>query len=196
MGRGAVEAESFDRRYLADPDPWDYETSAYEREKYERTLASVGSPSRALEIGCSNGAFTAQLAELAGSVLAVDFSSEAVRLADYRTGGGNVTVERRDVRLGLPAGPFEAIVCSEVLYYWAREDVLRFCERARDALASDGVLVAVHWRGDDPFAPLDGDSVHRLLAQQLEPSLVNDDSSVTEDYRLDRWRAPLEAIGA
>ena len=34
--------EHFEARYAADPDPWDFETSAYERAKYERTLAALG----------------------------------------------------------------------------------------------------------------------------------------------------------
>ncbi len=32
----------FEARYRADPDPWGYTTSDYERQKYEATLAACG----------------------------------------------------------------------------------------------------------------------------------------------------------
>ncbi len=103
----AVEAASFDARYAERPDPWDYETSAYEIGKYTRTLASL--PERcgtALEIGCSNGELTGRLAARCDSLLAFDFSAEAVRLARAKLSGQpGVRIERRDLRGGIPAGP-------------------------------------------------------------------------------------------
>src|SRR6478735_8831702 len=56
MSGEAVEAGAFDARYSAEPDPWGYETSSYEQEKFERTLASLPARwGRGLEMGCSNG---------------------------------------------------------------------------------------------------------------------------------------------
>ena len=34
-------AESFERLYAASSDPWDYDSSPYEREKYTATLAAL-----------------------------------------------------------------------------------------------------------------------------------------------------------
>ena len=54
----------FDRIYQQNPDPWNFETSPYEAEKYRRTLAALPRKRymRALEIGCSIGVLTSQLA--------------------------------------------------------------------------------------------------------------------------------------
>lgn len=188
-------AEDFERRYRANPDPWGYETSAYERTKYLRTLAALPPPpiAAALELGCSNGAFTELLADRCTSVLAVDFSPEAVRLARSRTAGlGGVRVAEHDLRRGLPAGRFDLIVCAEVLYYLRRDEVLEFCAAAATGLRPGGSLLAVHWRGDDPAAPLDGEAVHRLLADRLMGRLDHTHAERHPGYLLDRWKLSSE----
>jgi cyclopropane fatty-acyl-phospholipid synthase-like methyltransferase len=188
----SADAERFERAYRKDPDPWGYVESAYEREKRDRLLASVGSEpiGSALEIGCSNGVSTASLATRCERVMAIDFSPEAVRLAADRTAGlEGIEVLLRDARAGLPTGPFDLIVCSEVLYYWTREEVSAFCDSAEAALAAGGSLVAVHWRGDDRDAPLSGDAVHLLLADRLQGWTLAD-SRWSDDYVLQRWRKP------
>ena len=78
--------EHFEARYAADPDPWDFETSAYEHDKYERTLAALGDRryARAFEAGCSIGVFTAMLAERCDALLAVDIAQAAVDAARER----------------------------------------------------------------------------------------------------------------
>lgn len=192
-GPKAPESDAFDQRYRADPDPWRYDSSDYERAKYEHTLASLpaGPIEDALELGCSNGAFTVLLAERCARVLAVDFSLEAVRLAQVRTRSlSGVSVEQRDLRPGLPAGPFDCILASEVLYYWERRDVHTFCDSAIAALAPAGSLVVVNWRGDDPEAPLDGDSVHDLLRERFDGDLDHVLSEPRPGYVLDRWDRP------
>lgn len=186
----ALDAETFERRYRDDPDPWGYDTSPYERAKYERTLAAIppGPVPRALELGCSGGAFTELLASRCERVLAVDFSSEAVRLAKRRLAGTpGVTVDRRDLRSGLPSGAFDLLVCSELLYYWEEPDVIALCDRMEATLTPEGSVVAVHWRGDDPDAPLDGDRVHELLHAELAGRLAHTREGGTPEYRLDRW---------
>jgi len=55
----------FDALYAASPDPWAFETSAYERAKYAATLDALPARRyrRALEVGCSIGVLTRQLAD-------------------------------------------------------------------------------------------------------------------------------------
>lgn len=47
----------FDVRYAADPDPWNFAGSPYERDKYAATLAALPREryASALEVGCSIG---------------------------------------------------------------------------------------------------------------------------------------------
>ncbi|MCA1716281.1 MAG: nodulation S family protein [Actinobacteria bacterium] len=92
--------EYFDELYAQSRDPWDFETSEYERDKYERTLSVLArrqrSYRRALEVGCSIGVFTAMLAPLCGELLAVDVSEKAITVAQQRLADfPNVRVELR-----------------------------------------------------------------------------------------------------
>ena len=114
----------FDRLYERDEDPWRFESSPYEKAKYEATLDALGSPERrfgrAFEAGCSIGVFTELLAGRCDDLLAVDLSPIAVERAKERLRGrDHVKVEQRALPEELPDGPFDLVVCSEILYYWS-----------------------------------------------------------------------------
>ena len=102
--------ERFDRLYAERPDPWDFETSAYEHAKYDATLAALGDRRYAtgLEVGCSIGVLTERLAARCAHLLAVDVAEAA--LARARERAPEVTFERRELPAEFPAGPFELIV--------------------------------------------------------------------------------------
>ncbi|MFC7609312.1 SAM-dependent methyltransferase [Teichococcus aestuarii] len=61
---GSLPAAYFEALYAADPDPWRFRDSAYEAGKYAATLAALERPryGRVLEVGCSIGVLTKQLA--------------------------------------------------------------------------------------------------------------------------------------
>ena len=181
--------EHFERLATESPDPWDYETSAYEQAKYRRTLTAL--PERtgvSAELGCSVGVFTAMLAPRCESLLAVDFSPTALAHARRRlTGVDNVELSRRTLPEQMPAGPFETIVCAEILYYWSAPLVREGLRRIEAALAPGGTLLAVHWRGADHRRELTGDDVHEILREHSR--LAWEEGETTSDYRLDRWTA-------
>lgn len=183
----------FERRYRSERDPWGYEQRAYEQAKYARTLDAIGPGpfGRALELGCSIGVFTALLAPRCRELVAVDGAPTALAHARARLDRDGA----RDVRLvlgtlpeALPAGPFDLIVASELLYYWSAELLTEALPRIEAALAPGGLLVAVHWRGPLDDGPLDGDRVHALL--RTATSLDHADGRLTPDYRLDRFTRP------
>lgn len=181
-----LDREYFEGLYAASGDPWSFETSDYEREKYHRTLEVLGNRRfrRALEAGASIGVFTQMLAGRCDELVAVDVSERAVEAARKRLAGlGHVRVERRTLPEQMPEGPFDLIVASEVLYYFPREEMLQMLEGFEAALAPGGALLAVHWRRETRTYPLQGDEVHELLAANTSLSLTE---SVSEpDYRLD-----------
>lgn len=181
----------FEQLYARDEDPWRFASSAYERAKYEHTLASLGERhfTRALEVGCSIGVFTALLAERCEDLLAVDVAAAAVRRARERlVARPHVRVQRRTLPEQLPTGPFDLIVCSEVLYYWDRALLLDALPALSGALAPGGSLLAVHWRPPTRTYPLRGDEVHDLLCEHL--ALRHGLSYREPRYRLDRFDKP------
>jgi len=128
-------------------DPWNY-TSPYEQTKYEQTLDAIPRKTyaRALEVGCAEGHFTAQLAPRVKSLVAADISPTALARAAVRCkGAGEVSFLQLDLTKDEPPGGFDLIVCSEVLYYMGDRDGLKAATRKLiEALAPGGLLVAAH----------------------------------------------------
>ena len=180
--------EYFDELYEQSRDPWDFETSEYERNKYERTLRVLArrqrSYQRALEVGCSIGVFTAMLAPLCDELLAVDVSEKAIAIARQRLAYfPNVRVELRTLPEEMPQGPFDLVVASEVLYYWPEDVMLSALRRFEEVLAPGGSLLAVHWRKETKTYPLQGDEVHDLLLEHTR--LASTTNIIEAEYRLD-----------
>jgi len=110
----------YERQFSAREDPWQY-GAWRERKRHADALlllerAGVSSISRALEVGCAEGAFTARLAPRCASLLALDFSATALRRAARRCAGlTHVSFLQWDLRNGLPGGEFPLIVVMDVV---------------------------------------------------------------------------------
>lgn len=151
--------EYFEDVYAASDDPWDL-VSAYEQRKYALTVASLPRPSYAsgFEPGCSIGVLTELLAQRCDRLLATDGARAPLAEAARRAPTAEVALA--SVPRDWPAGPFDLVVVSELLYYLPAEDRRRTLERIGDTLSTDGHLVAVHWRHPFEEAECDGDVVH------------------------------------
>ncbi|MBA2375363.1 MAG: methyltransferase [Rubrobacter sp.] len=178
--------EYFEDLYAKFPDPWNFETSEYERRKYRRTLESLDGRKfrRALEAGCSIGVFTEMLAPHCGELIAVDASDRAVSAARKRLESfSHLRVERRTLPEEMPEGAFDLIIASEVLYYLDREAMLDTLRIFENSLVSGGLLLAVHWRKETKTYPLRGDEVHDLIRSNTR--LDHTKSESEPEYRLD-----------
>lgn len=186
MAHDRAPVEHFERLARESEDPWDYATSAYEQRKYRRTLEYLPEPAgRTLELGCSIGVFTAMLAPRTSHLVAVDFSPTALARARARLDGDDrVELRRRRLPEEMPAGPFDTIVCAEILYYWSAPLVRVGLRRMEAALAPGGRLIAVHWRHPDRRRELTGDDVHAII--DAETRLATEARYATPDYLLDR----------
>lgn len=164
----------FDEMYARDPDPWRFAKSDYERDKYAATLAALPRARyvSALEIGCSIGVLTRQLADRCDSLLSLDVAEAALEHARSRCADQpHVRFERRLVPAEWPEGRFDLILLSEVIYYLARDDVRRLAARV-DAAAVPGCdILLVHWLGETHY-PLTGDEaaeafIHDSAAERV-----------------------------
>lgn len=181
-------AASFERAYARADDPWEYETSPYERAKYAATLAALPRAryGTALEIGCSIGVLTAALAERCNTLLAIDFAENALARARVRCAGHpGVTFRRMAIPEDYPAGRFDLTLLSEVGYYWSWADLRRAIPRICAGLVSGGQLLLVHWTPTIDDAPLTGDEVHEEFLYHNGGLLDHLGGQRAETYRLD-----------
>jgi SAM-dependent methyltransferase len=168
MNDASVPAEYFDKIYAADPDPWGYTSSAYERRKYATTIAALPRArfGRAFEPGCSIGVLTRMLAQRCTHLVAADVSEASLDRARARCHGMRlVNFRRMRIPAQWPSGTFSLIVLSEVLYYLSRGDVRDAARRTVRALRAGGVVVIVHWLGATGTAR-GGDQVARQFIRQ------------------------------
>ncbi|OYU92025.1 MAG: SAM-dependent methyltransferase [Bradyrhizobiaceae bacterium PARB1] len=163
----SLPAEYFEGRYRENIDPWDFRSSAYEREKYDATLAALGSRTyrHVLEVGCSIGVLTGKLAKRSERLLAIDASQTAIDVA--REGASsNVTLEKRVLPGDFPGGHFDLIVLSEVLYYFTEADLRVVADLCCTALAPGGEMVLCHWLGETDY-PLTGCQASDIFADAV-----------------------------
>jgi SAM-dependent methyltransferase len=169
-----VPAEYFDAMYAAASDPWGFEDRWYERRKRAISLALLPAERyrAAFEPGCSIGLLTCLLARRCDALLSCDLAPAAVQAATRRTADlPSVRVERRAIPGEWPAGRFDLIVLSEILYYFDDHDLEQVLKNTAAALEPEGTLLAVHWRHPVAEHARSGDDAHRVLAAQagLDP---------------------------
>ena len=179
----------FDAMYEAASDPWGFQDRWYEHRKYAISLAQL--PERryrnAFEPGCSIGVLTAMLAGRCDRLLSCDVAEAAVRAAARRTRDlPQVRVERRQLPRQWPAGCFDLIVFSEILYYFGDDDLDQVIQHAVRALQPGGTLLTVHWRHPVADYPRSGDDVHRALAARA--GLARLVSHQEEDFLAEVYR--------
>jgi cyclopropane fatty-acyl-phospholipid synthase-like methyltransferase len=179
--------EYFDVIYTADPDPWKFAESAYERGKYMLTLNAMPKPRyrSALEVGCSIGVLTRSLASRCEAVVAIDASQ--VPLAEARRRCADlpgVRFKQMFVPDEWPEGLFELILLSEVVYYLSREDVARLAARVARSLPKGGSVILVHWTGPTDY-PLSGDEAAALFVERIHPTCVVKRADRYRQFRLD-----------
>ena len=179
--------EYFDALYTADPDPWKFAASPYERGKYEITLDAMPKPRyrSALEVGCSIGVLTRSLASRCDSLVAIDAAQTPLLEARRRCADlPSVRFEHMFVPDQWPEGAFELILLSEVVYYLSRDDVGRLAAKVTNSLATGGSVILVHWTGLTNY-PLSGDEAAALFIERIGPACVVDRTDRYAEFRLD-----------
>jgi cyclopropane fatty-acyl-phospholipid synthase-like methyltransferase len=150
MEKASRSAAHFERLYEADPDPWHFRSSEYEQAKYQKTIEVLG-PRRfrsVFEVGCSIGVLTRLLALRCDALLAVDIVEQPLKAA--RTACADqpwVKFKRMQAPGDWPAGTFDLIVLSEVLYFLSPTDIDTLSVQASASLESAGLVLLVNWRG-------------------------------------------------
>jgi 2-polyprenyl-3-methyl-5-hydroxy-6-metoxy-1,4-benzoquinol methylase len=190
MSDVSCEAAYFEAMYAADPDPWRFRTSAYEAAKYAATVAAIADRRfrSALEVGCSIGVLSRQVAPLCEAFLGLDIAEAPLIEARARCQDlPQARFERMAVPQAWPKGGFDLVLLSEVLYFLSLEDIVATAAHARHSLLPGGTLLLVNWIGN-PESPQPGDrAAEAFMAAADLPVAVQ---ARAERYRLDLLRRP------
>ena len=174
----------FERLYLETPDPWNYQSSDYERRKYEHVLGCAlkwrNANASALEVGCSVGVFSRMLAENFERVTAIDFSKEALDAAShYNRDASNVQFVHSNLQSFDADEQHDVIFCAEILYYIAEKDVEIVCQQLEKLLSERGIIVLVSGLASGQASPVYFDRWADLFAtrfRQIFHEIVPDPS--------------------
>jgi 2-polyprenyl-3-methyl-5-hydroxy-6-metoxy-1,4-benzoquinol methylase len=182
----SLPASYFEARYQADIDPWRFRSSDYEKQKYQATIDALTKQRYrdGLEVGCSIGVLTAMLAARCDHLLALDVSQTAIDEAMSQR-PHNVQFQVASVPNQFPAGSFDLIVLSEMLYYLSKPDLADLAQRCIAALRPEGEIILCHWLGETDY-PLTGDQASDLFVAAVADSLPNRAILHEQTYRLER----------
>lgn len=177
----------FDEVHRRDEDPWSCGSSWYEQRKRSLTLSLLAQPKylHGLELGCSVGYNTAELASRCETLTATDASTTALSYASARVNHlTNVELIAGTIPHEWPASrsavPYDLIVISEVGYYLSGEDLVEVDQWIRENSNPQCELLLCHWRHPIEGWESSAESVHRFFLRneqwQLVSSLVEKDT--------------------
>lgn len=179
----------FEDVYSANADPWGFESSPYEQEKFAKTMDALPRDhyTAGFEIGCSIGVLSDKLAGRCESLLSVDVADRALDQARERCRDiAHLRFQKMSVPGEFPEGQFDLVVVSEVGYYFALPDLDMLIDQIAAAQRRGDDLVLVHFTPFVPDYPLTGDAVHERFLQRSEWTRLH--GRIEERYRIDVLR--------
>lgn len=186
--RPSVGPDFFNDIFARDVDPWGFDTSAYERDKYADTLANLPREHyrSGIELGCATGVLSGFLAERCDRLVGIDFAEVALAEARRRHAGRtDLTFERLHLPHEAPSGSFDLIVLSEILYFMNRADVGAMAKLVRGIAEPGATLILVHWLGQSADHLLSGDEAAEAFTAAAARFAKVARAFRREGYRLD-----------
>ena len=185
----AYDADYFNELYQQNnADPWQYEQRWYEARKRALTSSLLTHPKYqyGLEIGCSTGVLSEQLAERCENLDVLDAHPKAIEHAQNRLQAlQHVRTLKAEIPTQLPNQQYDLIVLSEVLYYLDQTSLNQVIDWLKISLMPQGCILACHWIHPIDHFNFTGRDIHQYLAKALpfhHYAQIDD-----MDFQMDLW---------
>ncbi len=143
------------------------------------------------DMGCGNGFYTLQLAEMVGDkgqVLAVDIQQQMLRLLEARA--EKAKLKNIKPILGslvdprLPEGKVDLILCVDVYHEFSHPE--QMLAAMRKSLAPNGRIVLVEFRAEDPKVPIK--PLHKMSKEQIVKEFEPNGFKLVEQFDKLPWQ--------
>lgn len=167
--------------------PWLVRESRQREEDCQKMLAALGvKPGMAVcDLGCGNGFYTLQLAEMVGEegkVFAVDIQPEMLSLMEKRAKPGEL--DNVKLVLGtlvdpdLPKSSCDIILLVDVYHEFSHP--VHMLSKIREALKPEGRVVLVEFRLEDPEVPIK--LLHKMSKEQMNREMKANGFKLAKEY--------------
>ncbi len=176
--------EHLHRLYAHTDDPWNFDSSDYEQEKFTATCEALSQSyyEIALEIGCGNGALARHLAPRCNRYVGMDAVPRAVGAARQKVPSAEFAVATYPCPL--PLKNCDLVVLSEFLYFLSPSDIARLCNDLING-SPEAEILCITYLGDTEQA-LQGSESLDLFARGMASTLRLETVKNTSCYRIDR----------
>lgn len=166
------------------------------REREERCslmLANLGvKPGMTVcDMGCGNGFHTVKLAQMVGTegkVLGVDIQPEMLKMLKERASQAGITniepIQGMVADPLLPVGKIDMILCVDVYHEFSHPE--QMLAAMRRSLSSEGVVVLVEFREEDPKVPIL--PLHKMSKKQIMRELQPNGFKLVREFDKLPWQ--------
>lgn len=153
----------FDKLYNNSEEPWGFSFRVAQQYRYNAYLQTLkqfsdnDKYSSVLDIGCSQGQFTAMLQGIASNISAIDISEMAIQRAKEKYD------DCKKIRFEVGSLPslkygneqFDLVLALEVLYYLEKEERIKALKEIKRVMKKDGFLLISVNIGKVPYFKID-----------------------------------------
>jgi 2-polyprenyl-3-methyl-5-hydroxy-6-metoxy-1,4-benzoquinol methylase len=170
----------FNRRYDKGLAPWcEISIGLFNwLSKLRQEAVALAPEGRILEIGCGNGALTAQLSRDSREVIGLDISTEAIKLAKKHE-HKNLKFSVHNIERDHLARGNSLIICEDVLYYIPFVSMKKVARKLSEALIDGGILLVIDYLPED----METRYYYQLLSRFLTPIRIGPVTYAPESAR-------------
>jgi ubiquinone/menaquinone biosynthesis C-methylase UbiE len=172
---------------------WLTRDSREQEERCSLMLANLGVKRgmKICDMGCGNGFYTVQLAQMVGAqgkVYGVDIQPEMLELLKQRASDhlveNVIPVQGTLIDPKLPDGAIDLILCVDVYHEFSHP--VHMLAAMRRALAPNGVVALVEFRAEDPKVPIKAE--HKMSKAQILKEWIPNGFKVVREFEGLPWQ--------